>query len=208
MTEARDPTSEIGGTRLGWVCVFCGSREGRRPEYQRTAAAFGQLLASEGTGLVYGGSSLGIMAAAANGALARGGRVVGVIPEHLREREPPKDDLTELLVVDTMHERKTLMFERADAFVALPGGLGTMEELFEILTWSQLGLHAKPVGLLNVAGYFSPLIEFLDHTVEEGFVAPAHRDLLLHDDDASRLMRRLRRFEPPATGGWLDEEDL
>ncbi len=197
-----------GNDRLRWVCVFCGSRDGARPEYGKTAGAFGELLAAEGTGLVYGGSSLGIMSAIADGVLSGGGRVVGVIPEHLREREPPRTDLTELVVVDTMHERKTQMFDRADGFVALPGGLGTMEELFEILTWSQLGLHAKPVGLFNVADYFAPLIEFLDHTVEEGFVTPAHRDLLLHDDDPSRLLRRLRDFEPPVTRGWLDEADL
>lgn len=197
-----------GDGDLNWLCVFCGSRRGQRPQYQHTAGTFGELLASYGIGLVYGGSSLGVMAAAADGALAAGGKVVGVIPEHLRDREPPRTDLTELVVVDTMHERKTIMFDRADGFVALPGGLGTMEELFEILTWSQLGLHAKPVGLLNVGGYFSKLIGFLDHTVEEGFVAPAHRDLLLHDDDPERLLRRLREFRPPETGGWLDEEDL
>lgn len=207
MADARDE-GPGGDDWPDWLCVFCGSRDGRRPEYRQVAGAFGELLAAHGTGLIYGGSSLGIMSAVANAVLGSGGRVVGVIPEHLLEREQPKTDLTELAIVDTMHERKTMMFDRADGFVALPGGLGTLEELFEILTWSQLGLHAKPIGLLDVDGYFSPLIRFLDHTVEEGFVAPAHRELLVHDDDGERLLRRLRDFEPPPTEGWLDEEDL
>ena len=196
------------GDTLRRLCVFCGAKPGGDDTYHEAGAAFGALLAERGIGLIYGGSSLGMMAAVADAVLEGGGEVIGVIPDHLLAREKPKEDLTELAVVDTMHERKSMMFDRADGFVALPGGLGTLEELFEILTWSQLGLHTKPVGLLNVADYFSPLITFLDHTVEEGFVALRHRQLLLHDDDGDRLIDRLSEFEPPATGGWLDEDDL
>jgi len=185
------------------VCVFCGSSVGRRPEYGEGARRFGELLASDGVGLVYGGARVGVMGALADGALAVGGEVIGVIPTFMTGREVAHDGLSELHVVDSMHERKALMAELADAFVALPGGLGTLEETFEVLSWSQLGLHRKPVGLLDVAGYFGPFEAFLDHAVAEGFVLPEHRGLVLSDTDPASLVARLRAFEPPPTPTWL-----
>jgi uncharacterized protein (TIGR00730 family) len=185
------------------VCVFCGSSLGRRPEYLEGARGFGELLASQGVGLVYGGAKVGVMGALADGALAAGGEAIGVIPTFMTGREVAHEGLTELHVVDSMHERKALMAELADAFVSLPGGLGTLEETFEVLSWSQLGLHRKPVGLLDVAGYFGPLEAFLDHAVAEGFVLPEHRRLVLSHTDPASLLARLRAFEPPPTRAWL-----
>jgi uncharacterized protein (TIGR00730 family) len=186
------------------VCVFCGARPGRRPEYTTAARRLGRVLAAAGVELVYGGSSLGLMAEVANAVLDHDGNVTGVIPGHLLEREIPHEGLTELCVVETMHERKKLMFDLSDAFIALPGGLGTLEELSEILTWSQLGLHVKPVGLLDVADYFGGLITFLDHAVAEGFLHPEHRRLLLASDEPEGVLDQLREFEAPPTERWMD----
>ncbi|MGH9092677.1 MAG: TIGR00730 family Rossman fold protein [Acidimicrobiales bacterium] len=161
------------------VCVFCGSSPGGRPEYAADAAALGTLLARRGLRLVYGGAHVGTMGALADAALAAGGEVVGVIPGHMAREEVAHGGLTELRVVGTMHERKATMARLADGFVALPGGLGTLDELAEILTWAQLGLHAKPVGLLDRHGFFDPLLRFLDGAVADGFVRAHHRDLLL-----------------------------
>jgi uncharacterized protein (TIGR00730 family) len=169
------------------VCVFCGSRGGG-PIYADAARSLGALLAGRGLALVYGAGHVGLMGVLADAVLAAGGRVVGVIPQGLVDRELAHTGLTELIVVDTMHQRKAVMAERSDAFLALPGGYGTLDETFEILTWAQLGLHAKPVGLLNVAGYFDGLLSWLDHALREGFVKPAHRELLAVDDDAGRLL--------------------
>jgi uncharacterized protein (TIGR00730 family) len=173
------------------VCVYCGSRDGAQEAYVQSAQACGELIAQRGWQLVYGGGSTGLMGTVANGALQHGGRVVGVIPERLIQRELGHGGVTELLVVDSMHERKHLMAQRSDAFVALPGGIGTMEEIFEIWTWRQLGYHAKPLGLLNVAGYYDELLRFIDRSRDEGFLWPDVQQLLLVDDDIGRLLTRL-----------------
>ena len=173
------------------ICVFCGSSNGASPSYAAAAKALGECAAAQGIQIVYGGASVGIMGVLADSTLAAGGRVIGVIPRALVEREIAHTNLTELQVVDTMHDRKARMAELADAFVALPGGLGTLEELFEIWTWGMLGLHHKPYGLLDVGGYYQPLIRFLDHARDEGFVRPAQRDRLVVDTDAERLLAAL-----------------
>lgn len=174
------------------VCVFCGSLGGDRPVYLQAARALGALLAHERIDVVYGGGHVGMMGALADAALAAGGRVVGVIPAHLMRPEVAHQGLAELLVVDSMHTRKRTMASRADAFVVLPGGYGTFEEMFEMVTWLQLQLHAKPVGLINVARFFDGLLGFLAHAAAEGFIRPEHRGLLTVDDDAGRLLARLR----------------
>ncbi|MGA6163958.1 TIGR00730 family Rossman fold protein [Amycolatopsis magusensis] len=170
------------------VCVFCGSSPGNSPVYAEQAAALGKLLAERGIGLVYGGASVGTMGVVADAALAAGGEVIGVIPGHLMSAEVGHHGLTELHVVDTMHERKALMAELSDGFLALPGGAGTLEELFEVWTWAQLGLHAKPLGLVDVAGYFQPLRKFVDHMVDEGFLRPQHREMVTVDADPLVLL--------------------
>jgi uncharacterized protein (TIGR00730 family) len=162
-------------------------------------------LVAEGVGLVYGGGATGLMGEVADGVLAGGGEVIGVIPRHMTSREVAHYGLSDLRVVDSMHERKALMYDLSDGFVALPGGLGTLEELFEIVTWSQLGLHVKPTGLLDVGGYFALLVEFLDHIVAEGFVKKEHRRLLVVEERPERLLAELRTFEPPPLPRWLDD---
>lgn len=178
------------------VCVFCGSQPGVRPEYEAQARALGALLARQGISLVYGGGHVGLMGAVADAALAAGGKVVGVIPEHLMRPEIAHQGLTELHVVDTMHTRKRMMAERADAFVVLPGGYGTFEEMFEMVTWLQLQLHAKPVGVLNVEGYYDHLLAFLRHASQEGFIRPQHWDLLIVQSAPELLLERLRLHLP------------
>lgn len=173
------------------ICVYCGSSSGRKPEYIEAAHSLARLLAQRGIGLVYGGASVGIMGAIADAVLSNGGEVVGVIPRALVEKEVSHEGLTELKVVDTMHERKAVMMDVADGFIALPGGLGTLEELFEVLTWSQLGFHKKPCGLLNVAGYYEGLISFINSAVDEQFIKTRHRDMLLIEDDAEKLLARM-----------------
>jgi uncharacterized protein (TIGR00730 family) len=179
------------------ICVFCGASTGRDPRYRETAEAVGASFARRGIELVYGGGRLGLMGAVADGALAAGGRVTGIIPAGLVDRELAHTGVTDLRVVTTLHERKALMAELSDAFIALPGGLGTLEELAEVLSWAQLELHAKPVGALDVGGFFAPLVAYLDHATKEGFVAPGHRDLLLVDDDLDRLLERFAAWQPP-----------
>ena len=173
------------------VCVFCGSRTGERTVHADAAGALGALLAARGLGLVYGGGNIGLMGRIADAALAGGGDVTGVIPQHLLDREVAHTGLTALHVVDTMHARKALMAQLSDIFIAAPGGFGTLDELCEILTWAQLGLHRKPCGLLNVSGYFDPLLAMFDHAVQEGFLSPQHRGLIISDHDATRLLDRL-----------------
>jgi uncharacterized protein (TIGR00730 family) len=173
------------------ICVFCGSSAGRLPEYRAAAVAFGQLLAREGIGLVYGGAHVGLMGALADTVLACGGEVVGVIPEALEAREIAHQGLSQLHVVGSMHERKARMAELSDAFVALPGGIGTLEELFEVWTWGQLGLHHKPCALLDVAGFYDKLGAFLDFVTEEGFLRQSVRDVLLVDSDPVQLLTRI-----------------
>jgi uncharacterized protein (TIGR00730 family) len=184
------------------ICVFCGSSAGHDPLYAEIARRMGETLARRGIRLVYGGGRIGLMGEVARAALASGGEVVGVIPEALMRRELAYDDLTELHVVATMHERKALMAERSDGFIAMPGGFGTFEELCEVLTWSQLGIHAKPVALLDVKGYYRPLLSLFDHAVTEGFVRPLHRSLVLADEDAERLLDAMARFVPPTVEKW------
>lgn len=186
------------------VTVFCGSNPGMRPEYLGAAAALGRAIAERGATLVYGGASVGLMGRVADAALAAGGRVVGVIPEALVNKEVEHRGLTELHVVDSMHTRKRIMAERADAFIALPGGAGTLEELFEVWTWAQLGHHDKPCALLDVAGYYAKLTGFLDHMLAEGFIRTEHRAMLLVDDDPRTLLDRCASYAPPRVAKWLD----
>ncbi|HYE97214.1 MAG TPA: TIGR00730 family Rossman fold protein [Rubricoccaceae bacterium] len=194
-------------TPLRRLCVYCGSSVGARPVYAEAAHALGTLLAQEGIGLVYGGGRVGLMGVVADAVLAAGGEVTGVIPLALVEREVGHAGLTRLHVVHSMHERKALMADLADGFVALPGGMGTLEELAETLTWTQLGIHAKPCGVLDVAGYFRKMAGFLDHAVQEGFLKPEHRALLLVEETPEALLARLRAFEPPTVARWLTRSE-
>jgi hypothetical protein len=193
--------------KLRRVCVFCGSNPGTREAYAEAARSLGALLAERGLALVYGGGHVGLMGAVADAVLAAGGHAIGVIPHALVAREVAHGGLSELHVVGTMHERKALMYDLADAFVALPGGYGTLDEFCEVLTWSQLGIIPKPCGLLNVEGYFDPLLALFDQAVREGFVPPRHRALALEDTDAGRLLDRFAAFEPPATSKWIAPEE-
>ncbi|HSV30334.1 MAG TPA: TIGR00730 family Rossman fold protein [Candidatus Omnitrophota bacterium] len=188
------------------ICVFCGSSTGTRPEYVAAAEALGRMLAERGIGLVYGGGNIGLMGAVANAALTNGAEVIGVIPEALMKFEVGHLDLTALHVVGSMHERKALMAELSDAFIALPGGIGTMEELFEVWTWGQLGLHPKPLGFLDVAGYYDHLHAFLDHMTAEGFLQPRHRAMVAVDDDPARLLARFAAYSPPAVVKVIERE--
>ncbi len=182
-------------SRLKAVTVFCGSSAGRDAAYARTAEELGRELAASGRTLVYGGGHVGLMGRLADAALAEGGHVIGVIPEALMAREVGHRGLPDLRVVSSMHERKALMAELGDAFIAMPGGFGTLDELFEAVTWAQLGLHAKPIGLLNVAGYFDFLLRFADRSSADGFVRPEHRALLVVDSAPSTLLAGLEAFE-------------
>lgn len=179
------------------ICVFCGSSMGAKPAYAETARAMGTLIAQRGLGLVYGGGEVGLMGVIANAALAAGGEVIGVIPEALMRMEVGHPRLTELHVVATMHERKAMMAELSDGFIAMPGGIGTLEELFEIWTWGQLGIHPKPLGFLDVAGYYQTLHAFLDHMVTEGFVKDRHRAMTAVETDPATLLDRLAAYVPP-----------
>ena len=186
------------------VCVFCGSSPGSNGRYLEIAREVGRTLARRGLGLVYGGGSVGLMGAVATSALEAGGEVDGVIPRALEARELAHGGLTRLHRVASMHERKAKMNELSDAFVALPGGMGTLEELSEILTWAQLGLHAKPCGLLDVEGYYRPLVAYFDHAVAEGFLRPEHRQLVLVDGDVESLLGAFERDAPPPVRRWID----
>jgi uncharacterized protein (TIGR00730 family) len=188
------------------VLVFCGSSPGRIPEYAEAAQDLGRLLAEKGLETVYGGASVGLMGAVADGALAAGGRVIGVIPNRLVQHEIAHAGLTELRVVETMHERKALMAELSDAVIALPGGTGTLDELFELFTWSQLGLHRKPLGLLDVADYWQPLLVFLQHAVNERFLRAEHLETLLVEQHPAALLDRLASYEHRAVDKWVDRD--
>lgn len=172
------------------VCVYCGSKTGKREEYLQGAKSLAEALVSRGIDIVYGGASIGMMGALADAVMEKGGRVTGIIPHDLMSKEVAHSGITQLRVVSSMHERKSLMADLSDGFIALPGGLGTIEELFEILTWAQLRFHSKPVGLLNISGYFDHLITFLDHMVDEEFVSPVHRSLLMVEQDPKILLSR------------------
>ncbi|MFT0859053.1 TIGR00730 family Rossman fold protein [Ancylobacter sp. G4_0304] len=185
------------------VCVFLGSNSGNRPAYRAAATALGTALARQGLGLVYGGASVGLMGAVADAALSAGGEVIGIIPQRLVDKEVAHPGLSDLRIVQSMHQRKALMAELSDAFVALPGGVGTLEELFEVWTWAQLGGHAKPCALYNVEGYYDQLLGFLDHVVDEAFMKPAHRDMLLVAEEPGALIERLRAYQPPNVTKWI-----
>ncbi|KJK09091.1 MULTISPECIES: TIGR00730 family Rossman fold protein [Pseudomonas] len=188
------------------VCVFCGASAGVNPAYREAAIALGQTIAQRGLTLVYGGGAVGLMGIVADAAMAAGGEVIGIIPEALKNAEVGHTGLTRLEVVDGMHARKARMAELSDAFVALPGGLGTLEELFEVWTWGQLGYHAKPLGLLDVNGFYSKLGSFLDHVVEEGFVRPQHRAMLQLADAPGELLDAMDSFQAPVAPKWVDKK--
>jgi len=192
---------------MNQVCVFCGSSAGVRPEYAQAAAATGELIASRRLGVVYGGGRVGLMGVLADAAIRVGGRVTGVITQALQDREVAHDGLTELHVVRTMHDRKAMMARLSDAFLVLPGGIGTMEEFFEVWTWGQLGEHAKPCGLVNAAGYFDGLIGFLDRIVTEGFLKPKHRAMLIVGESPAQVLDAFARYEPPSVGKWIRPEE-
>ncbi len=189
------------------ICVYCGSNLGKSLAYLETAVKLGELLVKRNITLVYGGASIGIMGAVADTVLAGGGEVIGVIPKALVEKEVSHKGLTELKVVDSMHERKAAMLDLSDGFIALPGGLGTLEELFEVLTWSQLGLHSRPCGIINVEGFFDHLIEFLDHAVGQKYIKGAHRDMLLVRDDPNELLDAYENYQHPTVNKWIAETD-
>ena len=185
------------------VCVFCGSSHGRNPAYASAARALGRALAARHIGVVYGGGNVGLMGVLADAVLEAGGRITGVIPHALVARELAHQGLTELHVVDSMHERKAMMARLADAFVALPGGFGTLEEFAEAVTWTQLGLQAKPCGLLNVAGFYDGLLGFLAHALEDEFLRPTHSDIVVADTDPSALLDRLDAWKAPDVTRWI-----
>ncbi|WP_118972108.1 LOG family protein [Taibaiella koreensis] len=188
------------------ITVFCASSPGFDAIYHSTAFALGQLLAEKGIGVVYGGAKVGLMGAVANGALHANGKVTGVLPHFLRTKEISHEELTELVMVESMHERKTKMNELCDGVIALPGGFGTLEELFEMLTWGQLGLHRKPIGLLNVNGFYDSLISLLEHMTESGLLKEVNRRMLLVSDNAEDLLQQMEQYEAPEVGKWLSEE--
>lgn len=190
------------------ICIYCGSNPGKRVEYTTQAREVGAYLAQQGVTVVYGGASIGIMGVVADATLAAGGEVIGVIPQALVDREVAHMGLSELIVTRSMHERKAVMAERADAFVALPGGVGTLEEIFEIWTWSQLGMHAKPCGLLNIAGYYDTLIRFLDESEADGFMRPQHRRMLLTATDAPGLLAAFEAYQAPVVTKWVDSTEV
>jgi uncharacterized protein (TIGR00730 family) len=185
------------------ICVFCGSNSGTRQIYQQAAQTLGRLLCRRGIELVYGGGNIGLMGVLANACLNEGGRVIGVIPQALADKELAHTGLTELRIVSSMHERKSVMADLSDAFVALPGGYGTWEEFFEVLTWSQLGIQRKACAVLNVNGYYDSLLEMADKALSEGFVRDVHRDLLLSDSDPERLLERLSHYSVPTIDKWI-----
>jgi uncharacterized protein (TIGR00730 family) len=186
------------------ICVFCGSSSGTDPAYAAAAVKLGKALARREIELVYGGGTVGLMGILANAALDAGGRVIGVIPKALQLRELAHPKLSSLYVTGTMHERKGKMAELAQGFIALPGGLGTLEEFAEIVTWAQLGIHARPCGLLDVKGYYRPLVQFLDQAVKEGFVSPLHRGLIMVESDPDALLDRFAAWKPLAIEKWVD----
>jgi uncharacterized protein (TIGR00730 family) len=190
------------------VCVYCGSSPGLGGGYLAAARTLGQELVRRGISLIYGGARIGLMGEVADAVLQDGGKVTGVLPRDLFRQEVPHAGLTELIEVASMHERKAIMAEQADAFIALPGGLGTIEELFEILTWSQLKLHNKPCGVLNIAGYYDKLEEFVDYAVTQEFIRPQHRDMILWADSASQLLDQFLEYEPPNETKWLELDKI
>jgi uncharacterized protein (TIGR00730 family) len=189
------------------LCVFCGSSMGYRPEYRSAAVTLGEIFVERGIELVYGGGNIGLMGVVADTVLAHGGHVIGVIPESLMALEVGHLGLTELRIVGSMHERKALMSDLSDGFIALPGGFGTLEEFCEVVTWSQLGIQSKPCALLNVENYFAPLLELFDQSVREGFLHEENRRLVLDDTDALRLLEKMATFVPEPVPKWIGREE-
>ncbi|MDZ4731853.1 MAG: TIGR00730 family Rossman fold protein [Xanthomonadales bacterium] len=185
------------------VCVYCGSNPGRQPIYREAAADLGRELVQRDIALVYGGAGIGVMGAVADAVLANGGEAIGVIPQSLATREVAHTQLSELIVVTSMHERKAMMAELADGFVALPGGWGTVEEIFEILTWAQLGIHNKPCGLLNIAGYYDHLAMFLQHAMDERFVREEYKPMIIMEKQPAALLDRFNNYQPPQVRKWI-----
>lgn len=190
------------------ICVYCGSNKGGNGAFTKAAIKVGSLLAREGIDLVYGAGNVGLMGIVADAALGAGGNVIGVIPQALKDKEVAHRGLTELIVVDSMHERKQIMADRSDAFIALPGGIGTLEEVIEMFTWLQLRLHVKPIGLLNTAGYYDKLLGFLDHMVEEKLLKDTQRSMLIVEEDPKVMLQRFREFEPTDTEKWYERGSL
>jgi len=190
------------------ICVYCGSSSGKSPEYLEYARVLARAFVARNIGLVYGGANVGIMGEIANTVLEGGGDVIGVIPQSLVDKEVCHQGLTELKVVDTMHERKAIMADISDGFIALPGGLGTLEELFEVLTWSQLGFHKKPCGILNINHFYEKLSLFLDHAVDEEFIKPIHREMLLVEDEPEVLLAAMENYSAPAVDKWVNPIDI
>jgi uncharacterized protein (TIGR00730 family) len=189
------------------ICIFCGSSTGTQPAYREAAEAMGALLAQRRIGLVYGGGHVGLMGVIADAVLAGGGEAIGVIPQALADREIAHAGLTELHVVDSMHSRKALMADLSDAFIAMPGGVGTFEEFFEAVTWTQLGVHRKPCGLLNAGAFYTPLVAFIDQAVTEGFIKPTHRATIIVDDDPARLLDTLGNVKLPDVPKWIRPDE-
>lgn len=190
------------------VCVFCGSSKGARPVYEEAARGLGKILVRRGLGLVYGGGNVGLMGVIADSVREEGGEVIGVIPESLAAKELAHQDLSDLIVVKSMHERKAMMADYADAFIAMPGGFGTFEEFCEIITWAQLGFHRKPCGLLNIDNYYTPMLALFDQAVTEKFVRPEHRPLVLESSDPEELLNMLEDYQPLYLEKWIDRQQI
>ncbi len=190
------------------ITVFCGSSLGTQEIFKNKARELGKKLASENIGVVYGGAKVGLMGAIADGALAEGGKVIGVLPNFLKSKEIAHEKLTELILVDTMHERKTKMNDLCDGVISLPGGFGTMEEFFEMLTWGQLGLHQKPIGILNINGFYNELIDLLDSMVEKGFLKNINRQMVLVSENIEDLLTKMKEYEAPTIGKWINKETV
>lgn len=190
------------------ICVFCGSSEGNDPVFIKSAQQLAELLVSQNIDLIYGGASVGMMGALANEVIRLGGKASGVIPKPIFEKEVAHRGLTELYVVKSMHERKQMMYDLSDGFIAMPGGIGTLEELFEILTWAQLGLHKKPCGVFNVENYFDSILNFLNQALEKGFIKEKYKQLFLNDSDPQKLLEKMKRYSPILEKKWMDKKDL
>jgi uncharacterized protein (TIGR00730 family) len=189
------------------VCVYCGSSTGNQAAYREAAVGMGSILAARGIGLVYGGGNVGLMGVIADAVLAGGGNVIGVIPRSLADREIAHTGVTDLRVVDSMHTRKAMMADLSDAFIAMPGGVGTLEEFFEAVTWTQLGVHRKPCGLLNAGGFYNALAAFIDQAVTDGFIKPIHRAAIVVDDNPERLLNTLATIDLPDVPKWIRKEE-
>ncbi len=195
-------------TMIKRLCVYCGSNYGSRPEYNQAARELARVMVNKNIGLVYGGASIGVMGEIADAFLKEGGEVIGVIPKGLLVREAAHTSITELREVNTMHERKAMMAELSDGFIALPGGLGTIEEFFEIWTWAQLGMHQKPCGLLNAGQYYDKLIEFIDHAVSERFIKEVYRSMVFVEDQPHILLQKFESYEAPDVARWIDQKGI